>query len=184
VGETAPDNNCQDPKAKNRSPFILRVAYIKGVKLNDAPIEMIRERLSKLALPSHQGQCDALEISLDDESEATVISKTPQPKRVRAELALDNKNDVNGNLSEKLASVRHKNTELTKANDKLKDQVDRTKSRVRSAKMAMLVTLLAGIIQLLWWYFGDPSLSGLVLGSVVTVCSCVGLYTTREGSLG
>lgn len=64
VGVMFPQENCQDPKAVNRSPFVFLVAYLSFLPTPNQ-IEAVAEELCKLNLPERGGKNTNLWIKVE-----------------------------------------------------------------------------------------------------------------------
>jgi hypothetical protein len=75
VGETRPDPACPDPKARERRPCVLRVAFV-GQPLTEAESDDLLRKLAELPLPDHPGAYPTLSIPLD-------VPPRPAPLKIR-----------------------------------------------------------------------------------------------------
>ena len=206
VGERLPDMACKDPRAVNRSPFILRFGYLDVHSTNEETIETVRERLGQLDLPKMQGECSTLEISLVPEQPSVTDQPAPalQEDRVRApqiRAAVSHACQVSSvdptiRIQELQERQRWLSGQLERTNDllerksddfyKLEARYDRSKNVTRSAKKALLTTFLVGLLYLICWIcwpFGDRwllDLLHLLFASVMTGSALTGLYLTKN----
>ncbi len=64
VGESWPDPACPDPKARDRRPSVLRVAFVPQ-PLTPAEADAVLQTLDRLPLPERPGEDDALVVPVD-----------------------------------------------------------------------------------------------------------------------
>jgi hypothetical protein len=64
VGESRPDRACPDPKARDRRPSVLRVAFVPQ-PLTEEESEAVLGTLDNLPLPERPGEYDALVVPVD-----------------------------------------------------------------------------------------------------------------------
>ncbi|GAB4135115.1 MAG: hypothetical protein Tsb009_01060 [Planctomycetaceae bacterium] len=179
IGEKIPDHNCQDPKAENRNPFILRVAYLQDITLDDIRFEEnilteVREKLRELELPEQNGRCKALKLRLqnkptefmDEESETAEKNEErsdsrPPPlseqSRHQAEKSLDQFEDLESarsEIRELRFKVRGLKADKTYLKTKLKDrreQIQRIGSNLKWAGLFLLGASVVSLALLIFW---------------------------------
>ncbi len=75
VGESRPDPDCPDPKARERRPCVLRVAFV-GQPLTEAECDDVLRKLAELPLPEHPGAYPTLTVALE-------VPPRPAPLKIR-----------------------------------------------------------------------------------------------------
>ena len=148
IGAKFPDEACRDPKAANRSPYVLLLGYLEGPRTNAPTIDQIHQQLSRVRLPDGPGESESMVVDLTPEIRSATKLATPGycndgalPLNRAAE-----KPQVEQNIgTERMDALSAEIDELIIANQQLSNDAE----TLRSAREAAIRKLAAAKRQML-----------------------------------
>jgi hypothetical protein len=196
VGEKFPDDECNNPRALNRHPFILRLAFLNERSPDKDTIKVVRERLTQLALPTEQGESDDLAISLLPDDPLTIDSPPEEARShgagrgnsgkstartVSAGREWSHEQDIIHELNRKVMTLESDKNKVSKDLDRVTAERNRARKECNEAKVLIqcstvifVITILLGdSLLLLEWMFGNAVAIELFLAIALNGCAFI-----------
>jgi hypothetical protein len=202
VGYKMPQKDCEDPKAKNRSPFVLRVAYLANETLADVPPQEVHNRLKELHPPTKRGQNASLEISLGVEAvtvDAAIALKQAHERSPAASTFPEatpalaaNVQAQFGKLRRDYDNVKADNSVLRQEREHLLEKLKDAKSTLRAhrhlanrrlarLRLLLVVLMLLGILSLgISLFVASPGVYEVLHISGLCAIALIGLCLARR----
>ena len=194
IGEKTPQVKCNDPKAKDRHPTVIRIAKMSRALSGAISRESLRDQLRNMELPAKRGPSGSLTVTVappaaegKDLKSAQAGSESVDALRRRFDAAVAEKEcaeDKNRRFEEQNWQLSERNAGLQKRYRELNSQLDAAQKALGRARWLFLVVL--GVVMAfsaVCFPLGFVSASGaVIIAGATAVVAGVGLYLTSDVS--